>query len=460
MGHRLVQTIFAVLLCLAHGCAHVDEHGARVPSHPLPSVTPEMPPDGTHSPVAEIRPTSYELQSPESGFGNSASGPATQPLTLLSLERLALTRHPELGVSAARIDAFRGAHRQAGLYPNPHAGYHATEVGNLGTAGQQGGFVGQRFITGGKLELDQAVAARQIEQSNRELDTAAQRLLNDVRVRFHEVLIAQRRIELMTELVRVVSESVDASRRLFDGKLVGRNELLQAQIRLDSSEIQLESAHNDHVASWRRLAAAVGDSELQPTGLEGELEADLHEYEFDERLAVVLSASPELAAEEAQVHVAESKLLRASREWIPDIDVSTSIRYHNITKSDVVNIQAGMPIPIFDRNEGNVDRAQADVVAARWAVERIRLQLMDRVASEFRRYADARVAYQRYRDGIVPQATESLKLTQQAYAAKQVGDVELLKAHETYIRMHLAQLDALRDMRISQVALEGLVVGQ
>jgi outer membrane protein TolC len=85
---------------------------------------------------------------------------------------------------------------------------------------------------------------------------------------------------------------------------------------------------------------------------------------------------------------------------------------------------------------------------------------MDRVASEFRRYADARVAWQRYRDGIVPQATESLKLTQQAHAAKQVGDLELLKAHETYIRMHLAQLDALRNMRISQVALEGLVVRQ
>jgi len=442
-----------VFLCLACGCAHVSDRVSSTPSRALQSVTPES------SPVAFKPDTSPAGIRHVNAEGPEPSASETPLSTLESLERLALSRHPELGVSAARIDAFRGAHRQAGLYPNPHAGYHATEVGNLGTAGQQGGFVGQRFITGGKLELDQAVAARQIEQSSRELDTAAQRLLNDVRVRFHEVLIAQRRIELMTELVRVVSESVDASRRLYDGRLVGRNDLLQAQIREDSSEIQLEAAHNDHVASWRRLAAAVGDSELQPTGLDGDLEADLHEYEFDDRLAVVLSASPELIAAEAQIHVAESKLLRASREWIPDIDVSTSIRYHNITKSDVVNIQAGMPIPIFDRNEGNIDRAQADVVAARWAVERIRLQLMDRVASEFRRYADARVAWQRYRDGIVPQATESLKLTQQAHAAKQVGDLELLKSHETYIRMHLAQLDALRNMRISQVALEGLVVG-
>ena len=366
MSRALVQTL-VTLVCLAHGCAHVDDNHARVPTHAEQSVTTEIPVGGENSSTTEfagIQAGFQELSSSDLKQSNSASAPGTPLSTLESFERLALSRHPELGVSAARIAALRGTHRQAGLYPNPNAGYHATEIGNLGSAGQQGGFVGQRFITGGKMELDQAVAARQIEQSSRELDTAAQRLLNEVRIRFHEVLIAQRRIELMTELVRIVSESVEAHRRLLDSQLVGRNDLLQAQIREDSSEVQLAAAHNNHVAAWRRLAAAVGDPELQPTSLDGSLEADLHEYEFDDRLATVRSTSPELIAAEAQIRVAESKLSRASREWIPDIDVWASVRYHDITQSDVVNIQAGMPIPIFDRNEGNVDRAQADVVAS------------------------------------------------------------------------------------------------
>ncbi|MCP4504862.1 MAG: TolC family protein, partial [Fuerstiella sp.] len=79
-----------------------------------------------------------------------------QSLSLADLESLALQRNPTLATATARMNAARGQKVQAGLYPNPSVGYHATEIGNLGTAGQQGAFISQRFITGGKLELDQA----------------------------------------------------------------------------------------------------------------------------------------------------------------------------------------------------------------------------------------------------------------------------------------------------------------
>ena len=116
------------------------------------------------------------------------------PLTVSSLERLAFRHNPTLSLAAARINEARGRHIQAGLYPNPVIGYHATEVGNLGTAGQQGGFVRQRFITAGKLNLDQTIVTKEIAEARFRFDAQEQRVLSDVRARFYETLVAQQRV--------------------------------------------------------------------------------------------------------------------------------------------------------------------------------------------------------------------------------------------------------------------------
>jgi outer membrane protein TolC len=106
-----------------------------------------------------------------------------------------LGSNPTLAAAAARVRAARARQIQAGRFPNPVVGYHATEIGNQGTAGQQGGFISQRFITGGKLPLDQAVAGAQVDEALYGLRSQEQRVLNDVRVSYYNALVAQRRVD-------------------------------------------------------------------------------------------------------------------------------------------------------------------------------------------------------------------------------------------------------------------------
>jgi len=73
--------------------------------------------------------------------------PPTEGLTMEVLEQMALGNSPAISQTSARIRALRGKRLQVGLPPNPTVGYVASEVGNEGAAGQQGGFVGQNFIT-------------------------------------------------------------------------------------------------------------------------------------------------------------------------------------------------------------------------------------------------------------------------------------------------------------------------
>jgi cobalt-zinc-cadmium efflux system outer membrane protein len=344
---------------------------------------------------------------------------------------------------------------QAGRYPNPVAGYHATQIGILGTRGEQGGFVSQRFITGGKLCLDRAIAENEIDETHFLLHAQQQRVLNDVRVRFYETLAAQRRVDLTRELARIGDELVAAAEKLLEGRLAAENDLLQAQIRADESHILLDNAGNAHVAAWQRLAAVAGTPTMQMSPLAGELESDLPQLDWDECYALVLDCHPEVAAARERADAAELAICRAKREPIPHVDLSLSVRHGDVTESDVANVQVGIPIPVFDKNQGNIQAAEATWIAACNEVRRIELDLQDRLALAYQRYVDARGQADRYRERILPRAKRSLKLVTDGYEKGQVNYLTLLTAQQTYLRVNLSYLDSLRELWSAVALIEG-----
>ena len=105
------------------------------------------------------------------------------PFTLAEMERIAMANNPTLTQATMRVQALQGKQVQVGLYPNPVVGYIGDEMGNEGTAGQQGGFVRQEIVTAGKLRLDRAVAGHEISQAEFALQSQLCRVLNDVRKR-------------------------------------------------------------------------------------------------------------------------------------------------------------------------------------------------------------------------------------------------------------------------------------
>ncbi len=377
------------------------------------------------------------------------------PLSLGDFKALALQNNPALAAAAVRIDAARGKTFQAGRYPNPVAGYHARQMGQLGTAGQQGAFVSQRIITAGKLGLEQAMAGKKQEEALFQFETEKQRLLTEVRTRFYEALLAQRRVTLTEQLAAIGDELVAATQKLLESRLGTENDLLQAQIKADESQILLDNAINQWQETWRRLATVVGEPAMPVSGLSGQLDSDLPNLEWKSSLAMVLSGNPELAAAAARVDRADLAVIRARKDPIPNVDVSIAVRHDNITSDDVVNVQAGIPIPIFDKNRGNILAAEAERQAASQAVRQLELDLHDRLAVAFRRFENARHQVERYGQSIVPRAEQSLQLVAEGYEQGQVEYLTLLTAQQTHLQAKLSYLDALRALWTSVAAIEG-----
>ena len=410
-----------------------------IPAAPLPPSDPALvsAPDPVLAPAA--------IDGPAAGSG----------MALAELEEIALANNPTLLQAAMRIDAARGKCLQAGLYPNPVVGYQADEIGMQGSAGQQGAFLAQQIVTAGKLQLRTAVVAREIEQAEYTFLAQRRRVLNDVRRAWYEVLVGQRIVELNGKLVHVAGQGIEAAEELMADLGGGGADVLQFKIEADSANLQLYDARNRHRAAWRRLAALLGVPEMEPSPLAGDLEGDLPELAWEQSLARLLAESPELARAQAGVQRARAAVVRENAEWVPNVDLEAGVRYHDAFHETVASIEVGLPLPLFNRNQGNICRAQAELIAAENEVQRTELALRRRLATAFQRYDNEAG---KYATSILRNAQDSLEQVRAGLKQGKFDYLTLLTAQRTYFRVNLAYLEALLELRASGVAIDGLLL--
>ncbi|MBX7165961.1 MAG: TolC family protein [Pirellulales bacterium] len=387
--------------------------------------------------------------------------PVVQPVgkfTPEELVALALQRNPSLARSAATVEAARGRWVQVGLPPNPTAGFSGSEMGNNGTAGQVGGYFGQEFVTGGKLRLNRTVIDAEVAEAQRQFEAQRLRVITDTRMACVDVVIAQRRVQIAQELLYIGDRAVYSTDALVRGQQASRYELLQAQVEANSAKIVTQNAHNDLQAAWRRLTAVVGMPELALTPVEADLKAMQQEFTFDGVMQRLLTSSPELAAAGARVVRARQALARASVEKIPNLDVQAGVQHDNSSGYDIANLQAGIPLPILNRNQGGVRAAQGELAAAQSDVSRIQLDLQQRLAIVFQRYANAKHQVETYDKDILPNAKEALDMVQLAIKQGEFDYIVFLTAQRTFFQANLAYLESLRTLRTSEAELEGLLL--
>ena len=390
---------------------------------------------------------------------NSPPAPADRPtvssMTLAELEEMALQGNPTLAQAAARVEAARGRYVQVGLYPNPVAGYIGAEMGNEGGAGQQGGFLSQELVTAKKLQLNRSVASQEVQQAEHAWESQRQRVLTDVRRSFSDVLFAQRTVELTEQLVRIGEEGVKSAEALMKAKEVARNDVLQACIEADTARVILERARNRYIAAWRNMASVMGAADMEPRTLAGDIQDGLPQLDWDDTFGRLLAESPQLASAQAGVARAQAALSRECAGRVPNVDLQAAVQYDNATRDTFASVQMGVPVPIYNRNQGNIRRAQAELLAAHNEVQRVELALRQRFAAVFEQYTNARYQVEKYTRDILPNAQASLNLTNAGYQQGEYSYLFLLTAQRTFFQTNLSYLDSLRELRAAATIIEG-----
>ena len=386
--------------------------------------------------------------------------PPTEGLTLDTLEQMALANSPAIAQAAARIRALQGKCLQVGLRPNPTVGYMGSEIGNEGAAGQQGGFVGKEYVTAGKLQKNRAIVAAEIQRAQQQLAAMQRRVQTDVTQGYYAALLAQRRFQLAEALVRVTADAVAASDALFEAEEIPLAGLLQTEVQQQNAQILRRTAENGLSQAWRRLSAFVGGSEFPVQQLAGDISQLPELLDWQNQLIRLQSESPEIAAAMADVDRARRALNRACVESVPNINTQVSVQYDDATDYTVTGVQVGIALPLWNRNQGGIRQARAEISEAARNVERVELDLNRRLANAFRQYSDAHVTATTYANDILPLAKRTFDLVQQGYTEGEVGYLDLLAAQRTFSQTNLAYLDALGSLWQSYVQIDGLLLDE
>jgi cobalt-zinc-cadmium efflux system outer membrane protein len=339
-------------------------------------------------------------------------------------------------------------------------GYSGQQLGSGGEAEQQGLYAGQEFIRGGKLRLNRAVAAQQIQKAEQLAAAQQQRVLTDVRLGYYEVLVAQRRADVARSLVGIAAEAVKVAEALVQAQEASQVDVTRARMELQTAQLQLKNAQNGVQAAGSRLAAVVGVLDLEPGRLVGTLERDFNDVDQEETLARILAASPEIAASIAEVQRARRAVDRALAEPISNLDVQAVVQSDNSTNSGNANLQVAMPLAWLNRNQGGIRQARAELVAAERAVGRLELSLKRRLAAVFQRYANARNQVEDYAkpEGILDNARSALQLARTGYTAGEFTYLDLLTAQRAYSQTNLTYIEALGELWAAMLEIEGLLL--
>lgn len=381
------------------------------------------------------------------------------PLSLPDVERLALQHNPTLAQAAAAIDASRGRALQAGLYPNPTIGYQSDQVGVQGTAGElQGGFVQQTIITAGKLRLSRAKYVQEAREAEIRAMGQQLRVLNGVRCRFFEVLAVERMVEVHREMLRNAEETLRTTREMLNTGQANRAEVLLAEIEQQRAEIALRARENRWRAAWEELVAVAGTPQLPTTPLIGQLEPEGAPLSFEESLCILLRDSPELLA--AQVHVVHDQitLQRERVQPIPNIEVQAYTGWNYQTSNSVGGMQVGVQVPLWNRNQGTIQQAQADLARSNAEVARVELSLRRRLAVVYQHYQTALQTSEIHRVSNLPKAKEALELMNEMYRQRRAPWMQVVELQRTQLALRSEYTQSLLDLRKAEVEIRGLLL--
>jgi outer membrane protein, heavy metal efflux system len=380
--------------------------------------------------------------------------------TLADLLQISLQRNPELRQADLRVEAASGRAIQAGLYPNPQV---AIEGSELGHRDGPGGFlaapiISQELVTGGKLRLSRQAAEQETDQAGLQLLAQRFALSTAVRRSYFEVLAAQRRVEIYAELVQLSSQATAATETLVKGRQAAPLDLLQIRVELNRFRAELDAARQERVAAWRRLTAVMGAPDLPEADVRGTLDLPWPEYDFESAAREVAACHPQVRA--ARIGVARSQTVwqRARAEPIPNVTLGAGYQRDNVDRQDLWTFRASVPIPVFDRNQGNVLAASADMSSAAADVERVQNALLAHLATALGQYQAARQRAERYRTSVLPDAREAYELSVAAFQGGQFEYLRVLQAQRAVAETNLEYVRALIELWLAASDLAGLLL--
>jgi cobalt-zinc-cadmium efflux system outer membrane protein len=376
------------------------------------------------------------------------------PLTLPTALALAAGANSELSAARHEVQAVEGAVQQAGLLPNPSLSMERVDTrrDTRETTLQ----LSQPLELGGKRAARMQAAERGRDAATAELAVKQAQVRADVIGAYFAVVAAQEQLRLAREADELAQRAAAATgRRVAAGK-VSPVEETRARVAASSVQLELMRAASTLATVRKRLAGLWGNAAPRFERAEGAMDA-LPVLPDQAVLQQRLARSPAMAL--ARSHLERSQALaqvELSRRT-PDVALNIgSKRSEELGRTQAV-FGVSLPLPFFDRNQGNVLESARRVDKARDELAATALRLDAELSQAREEFELALRQAHALRNDILPGAQNAYDAASTGFEYGKFGFLDVLDAQRTLLQAKSQYLNTLAEAHRAMAAIDRIL---
>ncbi len=387
-----------------------------------------------------------------------------EPKSLEQFLTMADKANPTLAEAQRNVDRSRAQAHQVSLPPDPTVGYNGDHIrGGEYHGGEQGAFVSQDFVLGRKLALRRDVYRAEGKLNEYAVEVQRARVHNDVARAFFDTLAAQQSVAIHDRLLKV---ALDADTNSHELNRVGQADaaaILSAEVGAEQARVDFVAAQRLFLAHYARLASLAGQHTLEVHPLKGAL-AEPPAFDPEDYVQHGVEQSPLVKQAQASVRLNEARLKDAKRERMPNLNITAGEWYSGEEVRSGAKAgwesfaQAGVQLPLWNHNQGNVQAAEALVDRSQQDVERTKLWTRHQTEPLAQQYQSARFTAERYRTQMLPRARRAYELQVIKYQQMALDYPAVLAAQHMLFTLQLGYTEALHEEWRAAIALQNFAL--
>ena len=383
-----------------------------------------------------------------------------QKITLNEAVETALINNPNLTVYEYEIKSLEKQKLQAGLIPNPEAAFEAENfLGGKDLSGFKGSeftlSASQLIELGGKRSSRIELAESEVTSTKGELELRKIELISNVKEVFLSLYRILKQIKLQTQFIKLNEEILGTITKRVKAGRTSPAEESKVKVVLINSRIELDRLQRQSLSASSTLSFLLGR-----TAKQFEPETDFYENIIPppdrEDVIADLEEIPLIKIIENERDLRAAKLELEKSQGVQDLTVSGGVKYLNELKTNSFVAGVSMPLPLYNRNQGNVQSAEILLKQVDEIKNARILSVIPTINSSFNNLLSAYSNAASLKEEIIPESENAYDITRQGYLQGRFAFIDLLDAQRTLFDTEAQYLLELADYYKSLIELENI----
>lgn len=372
-----------------------------------------------------------------------------------------LLENPQLQSYAWQIRVKEAERIQASIFPNPEL---EAEMENFGGSGPFKGYdarettirLSQKVLLGADRVKQKRLAGLTTELASWDYETQRLNTLTGLTRAYVSALEAQIQWEQQKELLEVARQFYESVSAQVDAGKVSKLEETKAQVELSQVRIDLENRRNARESAFSTLASFWGGDQAPFHALRGELERNVSIPNYQE-VAQWMGRNPDVARWATEIQQREAALSFERAKAIPDITIRGGYRRMEDLDAHAAMVGVSIPLPFFDRNQGNVKAARYELKRAETLQESARIEAQRLLQNSYHKLQAVQYEVEQLQADVLPGAETAYEAAQVGYRQGKFDFLEVLDAQRTLFTSRTRYVQALAELNRAVADVERLI---